>query len=111
MVIAVHAGDFSEISSCIPRLLDTPHPIDPIIVVTDMACLCAKSATVKVGFTPYTPPAHPALSPPGALWRADYFWTHTYHDYVAGLLSAKSIPRSTDDDGYSLQSNRSQPMC
>jgi hypothetical protein len=93
LVMVIHAGIFSHTHSHLQLLLDAPFPRDSSIVLTEMAYQCAKEADVKVGFKMCEPslcavPGHRYQS----LWYVEYFWTHTYLDYVPILLTSNNLP-------------------
>jgi len=100
LIIVMHAGILSEANPVIQRILETPLAGESGIYLTDFAHLCARYASVKVGFELYAKHAYPLTGHTGNLWLVNHFLSYSYYDYIPCLLEGKMLPCSTEEPSY-----------
>lgn len=97
ILIAIAAGEFSEISGTIPHLLAKKLPGNTAIRVNEFAHFVANITDIKVVFD--SKPIDLSLTPNTTvqIWPVINFW-FLYYDTIPNLLDDKMLPM--DKDGY-----------
>lgn len=97
ILIAIAAGNFSELSAAIPHLLEKDLPGNPSIRVNEFAHFITKITDIKVLFE--TEPIISPLTPNTSIqiWPVKNFWP-LYYDIIPDLLNEAMLP--TDPERY-----------
>lgn len=100
LIIIIYAGAMPEDMGAIQQILDMPLHAESGIYLTDFAHLCARFASVKVGFEHYCKSSYPSAVYGGDLWAVTYFLSYSYYDYIPCLLEENMLPRSVEHSSY-----------
>ncbi len=96
LVVAVAAGEFSELEARVKTLLGAGIAGDPAVRLCEGACLCARFAELKIGFRE---PVYEkcADGTPVKIWPVYFFW-HRYFNCLPRLCGPGALPG--DEESY-----------